>query len=167
MNDLMNWFRNNRYLPYMLMIVFVSFILWNFWGLTDEPLSDSISQPDKVVITPTTEKDSNIKNALEYPLFGVYLPEGSGEIKASSLDIKVVGIMLANEQADSHVLIELANNEQKIYKVGDELPGGAQIKKITNDGLLIWYNNRLERISLPSDELEFNSQAVPLKQEPL
>ncbi len=59
------------------------------------------------------------------------------------------------------------NNEQKMYKVGDELPGGAQIKKITSDGLLIWYNNRLERISLPSDELEFNAQAVPMKQEPL
>ncbi len=101
MNDFMNWIRNNRYLPYMLIIVFFSFILWNFWGLTDAPLSDSISQPDKVVVAPATEKHSNIKNTLEYPLFGVYLPEGSGAIKASSLDIKVVGIMLVYEQADS------------------------------------------------------------------
>lgn len=167
MNDWMNRLRNNHYLPYLLAVVFTSFIFWNLWSLTDSPLEDAERPIVEQKMNSSKAQHTNVKKSLQYPLFGVYLPEGDREIKLSSLNIKVVGVVFSNNPENSHVLVELADNEHKIYKVGDVLPGDAQIKKITNNGLVIWYNNRLERINLPLDELEYNPQESPLQQESL
>lgn len=150
----------------MLIVFIASFIFWNVWSLIDYPLQISDTEDANQVNTPVSAPALPLTQLLKNPLFGVYVPdEESNNIKASRLDIKIVGVVVSEFAADSHVLIELTDGEQKIFSTGDTLPGDAQIKKITNSGLLIWYNNRLERITFPNDDLNFTVQEKPLQQE--
>ena len=166
MNDLFRRLRNYKHLPYVLIAVLLSFIFWNLWSLVDYPLVEPQNSEVSSQAMPAKSKMLLSNDLLQQPLFGVYVPdEGGTNIKSSSLDIKIVGVVVAEQPSDSHVLIEMSDGKQKIFSTGDELPGDAQIKKITNDGLLIWYNNQLERITFPNNELDFKPQFTPLEQE--
>ena len=78
------------------------------------------------------------------------------------LDLKVVGIMFANTEGDSHVIIRTAGGHEQTFRVGDSLPGGVVIKRITPEGVLIGRNGALESLSLPKNALIFEPAAKPL-----
>lgn len=97
------------------------------------------------------------------PLFGNYISNLSdAEIKQSSLDFQVVGILFSHEDEQSQVLIKVASGEEKTYLIGEKLPGGAKIKQINENGIVVLYNGALESLSLPKNELLFDKPAKPL-----
>lgn len=99
-------------------------------------------------------------------IFGNYQPIHSDEdIKQSSLDLDVVGIMYSSDKVNSQVLIRAAGGEEKLYKVGDSLPGGVIIKKINKQTILLLYQGELESLSLPKNELIFGKPAKILIKE--
>lgn len=98
-------------------------------------------------------------------LFGDYVPDLSdANIKKSNLDLKVVGIMFSSKKG-SQVLISAGSDIEEAYSVGDKLPGGAVIKRITEDNVVILYNGELESLSLPENELLFEEAPKPLFEE--
>ena len=100
-------------------------------------------------------------------LFGDYVPVHltDAEIKQSTLDLEVVGVMFSDNKDESQVVIRVDEGEEKYFFVGDELPGGAVIKRITKTGVLVLHNGALERLSLPKNELIFDPPAKPLIEE--
>lgn len=118
--------------------------------------------------TTTPQVQYAVVNAgLHAPFFGIYVPNSlqEGEVKPSQLRMKVVGILLANTQKASHVMIQLDDGVERSYQVGDILPGGAAIKRITASGVLLWQRGELERLSLPKSNLTFEPPAKPLVEE--
>ncbi|KTC98835.1 type II secretion system protein N [Legionella erythra] len=100
------------------------------------------------------------------PLFGDYVPVSMDEtIKQSMLDVDLVGIMYSTAPEDSQVLLRSGGGEEKSYRVGDTLPGGAVIKRIGQDGIVVLHNGTLESLSLPKNELRFEEPAKPLLEE--
>ncbi|MBA2650145.1 MAG: general secretion pathway protein GspC [Legionella sp.] len=122
------------------------------------PVSQNTQRPVK------KESTDYLKNS---SLFGVYVPENVNEviIKKSMLDLTLVGILLANKVADSQVIIRSAGGTEKNYKLGDTLPGGVLLKRITSQGILVEHEGKLESITLPKDELLFEPVSKPLKEE--
>ncbi|MCC5792882.1 MAG: hypothetical protein JJT82_09800 [Legionellaceae bacterium] len=168
MNDVMSWLRQQRWLPWLLSVVFFSLILLNIWSVTY--LSVPVLEESVLPLPESPQQDKGeLLRSLQHPVFGAYVPKVTNEaaISASTLDVKIVGIVYSSTAEESQVLVELADGEQKSFHVGDVLPGDAQIKKITHDGMLIWYNNRLERIELSKEELNFSPPAVPMSQDSL
>ena len=102
------------------------------------------------------------ESMLNSPLFGEYIPESLNEIQQSILNLQVVGIIFADNEQQSQVIIRLANEEEALFKVNDTLPGGAIIKKITKDGVLVLRNGMLESLSFPKNELTFEPPAKAL-----
>lgn len=100
-------------------------------------------------------------------LFGAYVPTNLSEadIKQSLLDVEIVGIMFSENGRDSQVIIHTADGEEKFYLVGDTLPGGAIIKRISQKGIVVLHNGALESLSLPKNELLFEGPAKPLIEE--
>jgi general secretion pathway protein C len=98
------------------------------------------------------------------PIFGDYVPKNinEAEVKQSMLDLKVVGIMFAKDSKRSHVIIQTSSGLEQTFRVGDSLPGGAVIKGITADGMLVMRNGSLESLSLPKTTLIFEPPAAPL-----
>ncbi|MFC7782764.1 type II secretion system protein N [Legionella taurinensis] len=101
------------------------------------------------------------------PLFGDYVPVNMADetIKQSMLDVEIVGIMYSTQADDSQVLLRAGGGEEKSYRVGDTLPGGAVIKRIGKDGVVVLHNGTLESLSLPKNELRFEEPAKPLLEE--
>ena len=107
--------------------------------------------------------DKNHKGLTE-PFFGKYIPKAidDASVKESVLNVKVVGILFAAREEDSHVILKVASGHEQTFGVGDTVSGGAVIKRITAQGVLFERNGALESLSLPKNELIFDAQAKPL-----
>lgn len=114
-----------------------------------------------------TMKPDSFDYILNSSFFGVYVPNDLNEdnVKKSMLDVTLVGILLADKVDDSQVIIRSHGGDEKTYKIGDAIPGGALIKRIMAGGVLVERNGALESLSLPKNDLTFEPVAEPLKEE--
>ena len=98
------------------------------------------------------------------PFFGNYIPTHINDagVKESVLNVEVVGILFSNNTTDSQVILQMSSGQVQTFRVGDTLPGGALIQRITPEGVLIERMGVLESISLPKNELIFEAQPKPL-----
>ena len=101
------------------------------------------------------------------PLFGVYVSKDLNEkdIKKSVLNVTLVGVLLASKEKYSQVIIRSVQGQEKIYKLGDEIPGGAAIKRIMANSVWVERDGQLESLSLPKNNLTFEPVAKPLRGE--
>ncbi|MFA5960374.1 MAG: type II secretion system protein N [Tatlockia sp.] len=97
-------------------------------------------------------------------LFGTYVPNNlsDAEIKQSMLDLQVVGILFSIREKESLVIIRTGRGEDHYYSVGSVLPGGVEIKRITEKGVVVLHQGVLESLSLPKNELTFDPPSKPL-----
>lgn len=97
-------------------------------------------------------------------LFGIYVPINLSDavIKQSMLDIQVVGILFSEKESESQVVLRVGGGKEEYYVLGDSLPGGAVIKRISSEGVVVLHNGALESLSLPKNELIFEQPAKPL-----
>lgn len=110
---------------------------------------------------------SDYKVIVKANLFGHYVPKDLNHagIKQSLLDVEIAGILFSQKNEESQVILKESNGEQKIYKVGDSLPGGAVLKKILPNGIVVERDGELERLDLAKDELHFQPSPKPMKEE--
>lgn len=132
----------------------------DYWQFTQIQVIES---PVASSIPPHAAVNTNAP-LFKQALFGNYL-QGGGDIKESDLDVELVGILYDSKQINSQVIIRSANGIEKTYNIGDALPGGAIIKQINQQGVVVLYNGALERLHLPKLELHFEAPAKPLKGE--
>ena len=111
-------------------------------------------------------KETSVK-FLSIPLFGEYIPKNleQGDIKRSSLRLSLVGILFSLHEADSIVTIRSRGKGEQMFRIGDTLPGGAVIKHIMPDGVLISREGVMESLSLPKNELIFEQPPKPMSEE--
>ncbi len=156
--------------PIVARIVFLGLFIFVFWQFIAGVVSiirlhDSAN--DLLVKPAVIEKTSNqrlSKKMLDTALFGKYVPVdlNDSDVKQSMLNLKVVGIMLADNARLSQVILHVASGGDLIFRVGDSVPGGAIIKRITADGIFVEHRGVLERLSFPKNELIFEKQSQPL-----
>jgi general secretion pathway protein C len=103
----------------------------------------------------TIKTGSTLKNPSHLALFGTYVPRNvkDSDIKESMLNLEIVGILFSMNEKGSQVILRMASGQQMTYQVGDKVPGGAVIKRITHDGVLFERLGTLERLNLPKDTL--------------
>lgn len=121
--------------------------------------------PEATKEMPVIPKQNSFDAILHSSLFGVYVSNNLSSIKKSMLNVTLVGILLAHKINNSQVIIRSATGEERTYKLGDTIPGGAVIKRIMTSGILVERNGALESLSLPKNELIFEPVAKPLKGE--
>lgn len=121
---------------------------------------------DQLIDTKIKAKQPSLNVSLNTAFFGDYVPKNlsDSDVKQSMLDLTVVGIMFSdNSEEASHVIIRSAGGRDQTFGIGDSLPGGVVIKRITSDGVLIGRNGSLERLSLQKNALTFEPPAKPLR----
>lgn len=146
-----------------LWIVLTVLILWQLAsGIT---IYLTLSKPtSKHVISSTgfpSQQKLGLNKNLATPFFGEYVPNDI-DVKESRLNLKVVGILFSSQERQSFIIIHTEGAGDKSFHVGDSLPGGAIIKRINPDGVLVERNGALESLSLPKNELIFEAQPKPL-----
>ena len=123
---------------------------------------------ERAVRVPAKRVDVNRESlgaGINRSFFGDYVPTNLNDagVKESMLDLTLVGIMFGTTEKASHVIIRSSGGHEQPFSVGDSLPGGAVIKRITPDGVLVMRNGTLESLSLPKDALTFEPPAKPLE----
>lgn len=125
----------------------------------------SLEQRTHVQMKPTMKQKQAVTHAsLNTALFGEYVPQQLNDagVKASLLNLTVVGVMFVEGKGASHVIIRTAGGHEQTFREGDTLPGGAVIKRITQDGVLILRQGVLEGLSLPKSNLIFEGPVKAL-----
>ncbi|KTD82883.1 type II secretion system protein N [Legionella waltersii] len=112
-------------------------------------------------------KQEDAKHFLKASLFGVYMPNDLNDdnVKESLLNVTLVGILYDENPENSQVIIRSSSGDEKTYVIGDKIPGGAVIKRIIPNGVLVERDGTLESLSLPKNELNFEPVAKPLKED--
>lgn len=110
-------------------------------------------------------KGKKTATEIKIPLFGEYVPANLNEttVKQSMINLHVVGVLFSKNENNSQVIIRMANGEEHTYKVGDVLPGGVVLKRITPEGILISREGAIESLNLPKNELLFQPKAKALQ----
>jgi general secretion pathway protein C len=112
------------------------------------------SVPNLALIVPIPREE-----ILKMPLFGEFLPEDLAgvELKNSTLHLKLLGVLFSEDEQKSAVIIELSGGEQRIYHVGDTLPGGAVVQRINPDEIYVSRNGGVEYLFLPEKGINLNT----------
>lgn len=113
------------------------------------------------------KKQSLIEKTLHIPIFGEYIPKAlvDLDVKPSGLDLQLIGIVYSTDTKKSQAIISAPGSQSQTFSTGDMVPGGAKIKQITPDGVVLKREGELESLSLPKEELIFEPLPTPLKQQ--
>lgn len=149
----------------LICIVLVVLIIWEI--ISGIGVLSRLNQEVQAHTSHAHEKDlDRMKQTTiaRHPLFGEYVPSNldAAGVRQSMLNLKVVGIVFAENENDSQVVLQEENGQEHFFRVGDDLPGGGVIKRITVEGVLVLRAGGLERLSLPRDELNFEAPPQPM-----
>jgi general secretion pathway protein C len=150
--------------PQLMSFVLAFLLLWQLasgiYAWINLHAEVSASKQDTFIVASPKPKPVRI-----LPLFGLYVPlsANDADVKESSLNLTVVGVVLSSSEQDSHVILQLDDGEQKIYQVGDVVPGGARVMRITEEGVLLNRKGDVESLILPKNELLFEALPKPFE----
>ncbi|MDX2345874.1 MAG: type II secretion system protein N [Legionella sp.] len=160
---------NIKYLKILAGVFLTLLILEWITGIRASMHLDKTTASHEAVPLNKSSMHKNIKMplAINIQLFGDNLSDDadSTDVKRSALNISVVGILFASDEKKSHAMLALPDETVQLFRVGDKVPGGAVIKKITPEKILLLHDGALESLSLPENELFFSPPAAVLKQD--
>lgn len=141
-------------------LFFFLLILWKIYqGITFfNEINQEITNRENIIKLNSQNKDNKIVTSnASHVIFGDYVPKNldAASVRPSTLNFVVVGVLLAGNEKESQVILQKPSGEEFFFNVGDTLPGGGVIKRITSKGVLVFREGALERLSLPSEELHF------------
>jgi type II secretory pathway component PulC len=86
---------------------------------------------------------------------------GAGQtdhLPVTSLELRLVGIVQAEPESASRVIISESGRPGKIYQAGDSLLSGIRIKTVLSDGVILENGGRMEKLPLSRPPLTFQGK---------
>lgn len=151
-----------------ILAVFLVLLLLLEWGLG---IYEARQLDDKVesLAPPVVKKIEPIKQVKQHDavgvnFFGEYVPHAVGDtgVERSKLNASIIGILYSSDEQASQVLMIIPGHADTVFSVGDTIPGGAVIKRITPEGILLMRSGIIESLSLPQQELRFAPPPQPM-----
>lgn len=143
-----------------VLIILQAFAIYNAWQDAYSELNSLISRKTKQSAVPGPVKLNTI---LQANLFGKYIaPQTLDKLKSTTLNIKLVGLVVNKEAAKSSAII-VVDGVQKTYRVGDTIMDGAKISEITNDYVVLEQNGQQELLKYPHQDLSQELNQDPFK----
>ena len=123
---------------------------------------------------PTSQHDNALNmssNIVARHLFGE-VQSGSANpnpatIPETNLKLELRGVMASEDPRTATAIVADANGNENYYIVGEKLPGGATLKEVHAQYIVLSRNGRFETLRLPTDSLKVsNSEVVSQAAEP-
>jgi general secretion pathway protein C len=160
--DISRWLLRSPPAVNVLMVLAVAYSLAILtWKLVPSPAL--VETPDLPLAatqnTPLAQPVTNLRNLAAMHLFGeatvapIAPPEPvmSAEAPDTSLSLTLLGVISGGIRAWAIIGDRMGNEET--YTINSPLPGGAVLKEIYRDRVILLYNNRYETLRLPQDDL--------------
>ncbi|MDD7805229.1 MAG: type II secretion system protein N [Endozoicomonas sp. (ex Botrylloides leachii)] len=72
------------------------------------------------------------------------------DIPTTRLNLTLHGSLVSLLQTTESSAIIQSNNQDKVYQIGDKLPGGGVLVEVHSDHIVLKINNQLEKLSFPN-----------------
>jgi len=149
-------------LPALVDLTLIAAIVWLLAGLTWQlvPLPQTGSAPvqktgsQNVTATPKRDYASAI---VKHNLFGVAAIETPSATQPvadapdTQLNLELRGVLAYDPEASALAIISEGRGDERVYAIGDELPGSATLEEVLADHVILKRNGRLEKLRLPED----------------
>lgn len=141
--------------------------------LTDSDPAMSVQHPAEQM-TDANARRSRQHDIARFDLFGnaqqapqKVAEEVPTELPATTLKLKLTGILATEEDVLTGALIEGPDRDTDYYKPGDTLPGDAVLKQVHPDRVVLDRNGRFENLYFPEEyaAVSFDNAAIPEPQE--
>ena len=116
--------------------------------------------PGAAAAAPSAEKRLDVGQVASWHLFGA-APEtaadaGPAPIDAPETRLNLVlrGVLSSNEPGDARAIIAEPNGTENYFRVGSSLPGGAELKEIHADRIILMRAGRHETLRLPREAMD-------------
>ena len=130
---------------------------WTWLLLPASPTAPSVIAPAPSANAPATSPLTNISSAR---LWGTPPVVAAPSVTQDTrLPLSLRGVLSGQMDGESLAMIEASSSGTKVYRTGDSLPGGAILKDVLIDHVLIERAGLIERLALPRQNL--NPQAMP------
>ncbi|HHH47260.1 MAG TPA: type II secretion system protein GspC [Thiotrichales bacterium] len=138
------------------------------WLLIPEPTADDVRSTTQPVATPVSRApDRDYSRIAQWHLMGKAdavpeaRPEPSVPVDAPETRLNLVlrGVLASGSKALARAIIAEDRGEEKMYKVGDRLPGNAELVEILSDRVILRRGGRHETLRLPRENLEDTAPA--------
>jgi general secretion pathway protein C len=152
----------------LLLAVIIGAVLAQLtWQIIFPPTSDQgLSTPAALSGGSTAAQPSRTRSGLAVPLFGaeetvltqptVIVP---AEAPPTRLDLKLRGVAAADEETLSWAIVEGPDRQSLPYRIGDALPGEAELLQIETDRVILRHDGAVEALYF-SDEAARPAAAV-------
>ena len=139
--------------PTLLSVLMVLLLAWLLAELTWSFIPQRKSATAPTAATAAGMRQVDADQVANRHLFGVAgAPTGNGaNAPDTDLALTLHGIVAGKRAADSRALI-VANGDEEPYGIGAQLPGGAVIRSIYPDRVLLERGGRLEALRLPTND---------------
>ena len=144
----------------VLLVLWFAWLLASFtWSLLPQPASAPTTQGPSLA---TSARHVDAARVASLHLFGQYAPQvTSTDAPDTTLALTLHGIVAGKRTQDSRALI-VVNGDEEPYAVGAQLPGGALIRAIYPDRVLLERDGRVEALRLPKTDLgQDQNQLMP------
>lgn len=139
----------------LLAIVLVE-ILAGWYGDIGVVLGSHVGMKSSISLDETAQRIAKLP---DQHLFGQSRILSNADLPITSLQLHLVGVIKAEPEEFSRVIISEAGQPSKVYRVGDVLSSGVKIHGITQDGVVLENGGRLEKLPLQRPPLLF--QGMP------
>ncbi|MDE2235209.1 MAG: type II secretion system protein GspC [Gammaproteobacteria bacterium] len=138
-----------KHLPLWASILLGILIAWSLSQLTWEimPQPKEFTPAYKTHAAAIRSFDAN--KLANMHLFGLMNVSATTEAPATTLNLKLKGVVAASNDSKISLAIISSNNNEDMYGVGAQLPGGAQVQSIYPDHVLISFNGRIQSLQMP------------------
>ncbi len=140
--------------PVAVRVLLVLWLAWLLASLTWSLLPQHAQAPvmQGAVSTASARRVDAGRVASQH-LFGQFAPQAvSGDAPDTTLALTLHGIVAGKRAQDSRALI-VVNGDEEPYAVGAQLPGGAVIRAIYPDRVMLERDGRVEALRLPKADL--------------
>lgn len=123
-----------------------------YQGVTFLFSTKPVVKPQSVLV-----KAQPLPKMSSWHLFGVYEPKKLNlkDLPNSTLNLQLSGVFMATPEKESQAVILVPGGDEKVYNVGDTVPGGAKLYRILADSIIIQRNAHLEKLALPKNSIKF------------
>ena len=139
--------------PTLVRMMLVLWLAWLLAALTWSLLPQHAQAPAIQGPASTTTRRVDAGRVANQHLFGQFAPQAvSGDAPDTTLALTLHGIVAGKRAQDSRALI-VVNGDEEPYAVGAQLPGGALIRAIYPDRVMLERDGRVEALRLPKADL--------------
>lgn len=83
------------------------------------------------------------------------------ELPETNLKLTLRGLIASSLPAEAAAIIADSSNNENFYKIGDKLPGNAELSEIHADRVVIQRGGRYETLKLPKEALDLGTDSAP------